>query len=87
MKPNNFTNHPYDSVLKNTESEIVARNIMKILERTGNEFRLLGWDEYKAERIKDGSFTESEKTYFDKVVGFCISEHSASAFCANWASE
>lgn len=84
MKPSDFTSHPYSSVLQNTESEIVATNIMVILSRTGNEFRLLTWDEYKAERQKDGSFTESEKSYFDKVVGFCVAEQSALAFCNTW---
>lgn len=39
MKPSDFLKHPYDSVLQHTEDEIVARNIMVILNRTGNEFR------------------------------------------------
>jgi hypothetical protein len=43
MKPSNLKNHPYDSRLQNNESETVARNIMVILSRTGNEFRLLSW--------------------------------------------
>jgi hypothetical protein len=85
MNPSNFTKTAYDSVLKNSESETVARNIMVILSRTGDKFRLLSWDEYKTERTKDGNFTESEKQYFDRVVGFCVSAESAKAFCPNWA--
>lgn len=84
MNPSDFTKHPYESVLKNNESETVARNIMVILSRTGNQFRLLSWEEYKQERLKDGNFTESEKQYFDRVVGFCVAAESAKAFCKNW---
>lgn len=84
MKPSDFLNHPYDSVLHNHESEIVARNIMVILSKTGNEFRLLPWQEYKEHRIKNGNFTSNEKYYFDRVVDFCTSEQSAKLFCKNW---
>ena len=84
MKPSNFRSHPYDSVLKNNESETVARNIMVILARTGDKFRPLSWEEYKAEREKDGHFTESERAYFDRVSDFCMSAESAQAFCQNW---
>ncbi len=87
MKPSNFCSTPFDSVLKNSECETVARNIMMILSRTGDEFRLLSWDEYKEHRTKDGNFTESEKQYFDRVVGFCVSAESAKAFCQSWAKE
>jgi len=85
MKPSNFIKKPYDSVLKNSECETVARNIMVILSHTGDEFRLLSWDEYKEHRTKDGNFTESEKQYFDRVVGFCVAAESAKAFSPIWA--
>lgn len=84
MNPSDFTKHPYNSVLGKSEAETIARNIMIILKRTGDEFRLLSWNEYKSERLKDGGFTERERSYFDQVVGFCVSEHSAKAFCSTW---
>jgi hypothetical protein len=84
MKPSNFLGHPWDSVLKNNESETIARNIMAILKRTGDEWRLLTWEEYSEERKKDGSFTERERAYFDRVVGFCGSAESAEAFAPGW---
>jgi hypothetical protein len=84
MNPDNFLDRPYDSVLHKSEAETVARNIMVILSNSGGVFRLLTWDEYKAARILDGNFTESEKEYFDQVVGFCVSEHRAKAFCPSW---
>ena len=85
MQPSDFTRTAFDSVLKNSECETIARNIMVILSRTGNQFRLLSWDEYKEQRTKDGNFTESEKQYFDRVVGFCVAAESAKAFCPSWA--
>ena len=67
MTPSLFTEKPWGSTLQNHESEVVARNIMIILERTGNTFRELTWDEYKSERMKDNDFSEKEKSYFEKV--------------------
>ena len=86
MKPSNYKQHPYDSVLHKNEAETIARNIMVILSRTGDTFRPLTWDEYKAERLKDGSFTESERENFEQVAGFCASQHSVRAFSPSWAS-
>ncbi len=84
MKPSDFTKYPFDSVLQNNECETVARNIMVILRRTGDEFRILSWGEYKQERVKDGGFTMSEKDYFDRVAGFCVAAESAQAFSPAW---
>lgn len=83
-KPSDFTNHPFASVLRKTEHEMVAANIMKILKRTGDKFRPLLWDEYKTERLKDGQFTSSEKGSFDKVIDYCASPQTARLFSASW---
>ena len=58
MKPSDFRKHPLDSILQNTESEIVARNIMVILARTGDEFRLMEWDEYFAKEKQTDFISE-----------------------------
>jgi len=84
MKPSNFMEHPFSSVLKNNESETIARNIMVILERTGDAFRELTWDEYKEQRFNDGNFSERERSYFDKVVGYCVSAQTAILFSPTW---
>lgn len=84
MKPSSFMKHPYGSVLANSESETIARNIMVILARTGDKFRSISWEEYRSHRQADGNFTSSEKSYFDRVAGFCTSEESAKAFCPGW---
>lgn len=54
MKPSNFKTYPWNSVLRNNESETIARNVMVILSRTGDTFRPLAYDEYKTERLKEG---------------------------------
>ena len=84
MKPSDFTNFPYSSVTRNNESETIARNIMVILERTGNKFRPLPWDEYKSERLKDGNFTDGEHEYFDAVIDYCKSADTAKLFSPVW---
>jgi hypothetical protein len=78
------TIHPFDSVLQSNECETVARNILVILARTGNVFRLLTWDEYKAQRLIDGHFTEREKLFFHKVVLHCATVENARLFSRYW---
>lgn len=84
MKPSNFTNHPYDSVMQNYEAETVARNIMVILSRTGNTWRPLSLEEYTAERQKDGKWTEQESALFGRVSRFCLSAETANCFSQAW---
>ena len=87
MKPSNFTSNPMGSVLRKSEFETVAQNIMLILKRTGDVFRELTWEEYKEERLKDRNFSEREKQYFDGVIGYCNSADKAVLFCNNWAKK
>lgn len=83
--PKDFLKHPYDSVLGNFEDEVVARNIMVILSRTGNTWRRLTWSEYQSERTKDGGFTASEESHFFKVCeSYCSDENGAKSFSPAW---
>jgi hypothetical protein len=63
-------NRPYDSIFQNAETETIIKNILVILERTGDIWRALSWEEYETERLKDGNFTGTEKAYFDKVIDY-----------------
>lgn len=84
MKPSDFTQHPDRSVMREYEAEVVARNIMVILKRTGNKFRKLSWDEYKEERAKDGDFSPIEKPYFKRAIRYCESAQTAVLFSPTW---
>lgn len=84
MTPRAFRDQPMNSVKQKSEAETVARSIMIILARNGNEWRLLGWDEYEAERRKDGHFTMSEQPYFNDVVMYTESEQTARLFSPVW---
>ena len=84
MKPKNFCIYPWSSVAKKSEAEVVARNIMSILARTGNEFRKLSYEEYESERLKDGNYSEMEKEYFEQVIDFCKNEDTARLFSKTW---
>lgn len=86
MKPSNFTDFPMDSETQNTETEILARNIMKILKRTGDTWRQLSLDEYIAERKKDGGFSRMEEHYFEKALPYTINEKNAKSFSKNWGN-
>jgi hypothetical protein len=86
-RPGDFTTTPWNSVFRNAESEIIAMNIMVILKRTGNTFRELTYDEYEAERKKDGNYSTKERVYFDKVIGYCKSPENAAIFSPNWSSK
>jgi hypothetical protein len=83
-EPSNFTKFPCDSIKQNHQTEQIARNIMVILKRTGDTFRLLTWKEYKKERLEDGHFTESEHRYFDDVIAYCASPETAKKFSPVW---
>lgn len=83
-KPSDFTSYPWSSVFQKTENEVIAQNIMKILERTGNKFRPLSWEEYQTERQKDKNFSVIEKKYFNEVISYCESEEKAKTFSGHW---
>ena len=83
--PSDFSTHPWNSVINKIEYEVVARNVMTILERTQNKFRVLTWTEYKKERLKDGNFSETEKGYFKRVIPYCSSPEFARDFCPSWS--
>ncbi len=84
MKPSNFTNYPWSSVFKKAECETVAQNVMKILERTGNKFRKLSYNEYEKERLKDANYSNGEKKFFDQIIDYCKSEDTAKLFSKSW---
>lgn len=74
-----------NSVLQKSEAETIARNYMVILYRMGDKWRGLSWEEYKAERLKDGGFTDGERKYFDQVSPYCQSAEVARSFSPKWA--
>lgn len=84
MKPSIFIKDPIGSVLQKSESETIARNIMVILQRTGDVFRELTWDEYKQERLKDKNFYEAENGYFKDVITYCANAERAMCFSPVW---
>lgn len=84
LKPSHFTAQPWNSIAGNSESEVIARNIMMIRKRRGDVWPL-AWAEYKAERQKDGNFSEREKQYFDKVIKLIPDAIGAINFCKEWA--
>ena len=91
-KPSDFLNYPYGSIAGTAEEEIVARNIMVILNRTGNTFRELSWNEYKEHILKDRDpwqgkdVAEKEKGYFESVLHFCTSAEAAKSFSSDWTN-
>lgn len=87
MNPSNFKSKPMNSVKQKSETETIARNIMVILSRTGDEWREVSWDEYKAERLKDGEFSEwAERPHFEAAIPYTTSEANARRFSPVWDS-
>ena len=82
--PADFCVYPWSSVTKNSESETVAVNIMKILKRNGNTWRELPFEEYEEERKEDGDYSEREKYIFEGVRGYCKSVDTATLFSKTW---
>lgn len=87
MKPSDFKIQPWSSRAGKSEAETVARNIMNILARTGDEWRELPWDEYRIARFDDSASTRDmilEEPYFNEVVRFTMSEAAAREFSPTW---
>ncbi len=86
MKPSKLINvSPMGSIARKSEAETVARNIIIILSRTGDEWRKLSWEEYRQERIEKGrGFSEREQPYFEQVVDYTVSEQTARLFSPGW---
>jgi hypothetical protein len=87
IKPSDFKKaSAMGSVLQKSEAETVARNIMVILARTGDQWRPLTHDEYKAERIKDegGDYYWMEEGYFKQVIDYCLNPDTAKLFAPGW---
>jgi hypothetical protein len=75
---------PIGSIERSCEREIVARNIMVILARTGNIFRHLSLEEYITERNKDKiKYNPDEERHYG-VVWHTISAEAALIFCKDW---
>lgn len=89
LKPIQFTGYPWGSIFQNHESEVIARNIMIILARTGNTFRELTYNEYKQERfIDEGMYPENEKPCFEKVSYLALGkEEDLKKFCPDWSKK
>lgn len=83
--PSDFNVFPLASVVRDGNAEQVAQYIMAILSRTGNTWRNLSWDEFKAERNKDERFHLNEKDWYNKVIEYCQSAQTARLFCKDWA--
>jgi hypothetical protein len=86
MNPSDFTDFPHDSEFAHYESEVVARNIMVILSRTGNTWRELSYKEYQ-QRLADGGYTEHEMCHFEQVIRFTVSEEAARRFSPAWRNK
>ena len=89
LSPNDFNKFPWSSVMNKTEAEIVARNIMCILGRTGNEWRELTWKEYVDERMKDGdrrSYVDNEREFFSEVCAYTVNAKQAAKFSPTWSA-
>lgn len=84
LRPSHFKSDPMGSVLQNSESETIACNIMRIRARLGDRWELT-WEEYKREREKDGSFSDMEEGYFNKVMPLIADPIGAISFAAGWA--
>jgi len=90
ITPSHYLQRPVGSVSQNGDTETIARNIMAILSREGNQFRELSFDEYKLSRIQDGATefaVSAEKPHFDIAAPYCISAQRANDFCEGWYTQ
>lgn len=86
--PSDFLDHPYDSIFGASEHETIATNIMQILKRTGNTWRVLSEEEYIQECKKDRKYIpDIEIKIFRDVVVHCSTAEAAEEFSPDWRTE
>lgn len=79
---------PFGSIAQNTETEIIAMNIAKILSGRGDTFRLLTWEEYVEWRKADGATDydcQIEHRYFEVAAPYLETAEEAAKFSDMWA--
>jgi hypothetical protein len=76
--------YPFESVFGKSEYETIALNIMRILERTGNTWRKLSYEEYETERLKDSNYSKQEEMYFEQVLKYTENPSMAAKFSTEW---
>lgn len=76
--------YPFESVFEKSEHETIALNIIRVLERTGNTWRKLSYEEYKTERLKDGNYSKQEEIYFEQVLKYTENPTIAAKFSSEW---
>ena len=88
MKPSRLKKQfPFGSITQNTETEIVAMNVVKILSSRGDTFRLLTWEEYVESRKADGATEwdcQIEHRYFEVAAPYLETAKKAATFQYQW---
>ncbi|MFS1427789.1 hypothetical protein LMH73_011690 [Vibrio splendidus] len=86
-KPSDYRGYPFASVTKTSECETVARNIMTMMQRNGDEFQLITPEIYRAERLKNGATDKAvdrELPFYNRVIDYMVSPESVEKFCPSW---
>lgn len=86
-KPSDYRGFPFGSIAKNNQSETIARNIMTIMHRNGDEFQPVSAEMYRTERLKDGATDKAidgEMHYYNSVIEHMQSPETVEAFCKGW---
>jgi hypothetical protein len=76
--------YPFESVFGKSEYETIALNIMRILERKGNTWRKLSYEEYETERLKDSNYSKQEEMYLEQVLKYTENPTMAAKFSTEW---
>lgn len=89
IKPSDFSQtYPWDSIFQDANAETIAVNILKILKRNGDTWRLLTEDEYKEARFEDPNLAElhldAELEYFNQVCQYLDNPENAAKFSPDW---
>jgi len=90
IKPSDFIQtKPWDSIAEDSDAETIAVNILKILKRNGDTWRLLTEDEYKEARFKNDPDLQqrhlnAELKYFNQYCQYLDSPENAAKFSPDW---
>lgn len=84
IKPSDLMNeHPWNSVLQNSENESMACSLLKTMNKNGNEWVQPTYQQYLDYKKETGGGPGGEDQY-DKIIDYLKSPDTAALFSPKW---
>ena len=83
LKPTDFGDFPNEPVIHSADDRGMAWKIIRILMSSGNDWRVVTWEEFLTHHA--GDYTKWDS--FERVIRYCTSAERAQTFCREWSRD